>query len=210
MEMIHNIWEWSLTNKEWVYGGIGITAILWVLGFLNVVFKSLTKILFPKSDSTVVNFINNLNSPVYTEQQKSEPNQCKHTPEQRKALTQILFIDDETGFKVINILKKVGWVNTRLIKRINGPDDENILKADICFIDINGVAKDLFPVYEGLGLVGAIRDRHPHKKIVVYSSQQQRDAFNSLWDKADARLPKNADPYEFENLIENFSEEIYC
>ena len=85
-----------------------------------------------------------------------------------------------------------------------------MVKADICFVDINGVAKDLFPAHEGLGLVGAIRDRHPKKKVVVYSSQHQRDAFDSLWDKASARLSKNADPYEFENLIENYSEEIYC
>lgn len=206
MGLFQTALDWVIVNKEWLFGGIGIYLILWPFGFLKIILgffnKNLPSIF---KSTTIVNSFNNLSPSTST-----TSNICKYTPEQRKLLTQILFIDDEASFKVINILKKAGWINTKLVKKVSGPDDDNILKADICFVDINGVAKELFPIHEGLGLVGAIKDRHSSKKVIVYSSQHQRDAFNYLWGKADARLSKNADPYEFENLIENFSEEIYC
>lgn len=209
MEQIQTLFNWSLANKEWVYGGIGVTAII---QFLNIP-KIIMRFFNNKDNQPIINnnnnVTNNFNPLLLDKKSKAESNQLIHTTEERKAKAQILFIDDEASFKVVNILKKAGWVNTRLVRKVTGPDDENILRADICFIDINGVAKELFPFHEGLGLVGAIKDRHRSKKVVVYSSQHQRNAFDKLWDKADARLSKNADPYEFENLIQNFSEEIF-
>jgi hypothetical protein len=203
MEEIYGFWEWVKLNKEWVFGGIGIPALLFILEKFTGMFTYLIKEIWV--------FLKKTASPVPATPVLAQQNiVCAHTPEERKRLTKILFIDDKTDFPVVNILKNSGWKNTRIIKRVTGVDDRNILDADICFVDINGVAKNLFPKDQGLGLVAAIRERHPNKRVVVYSSQTKRDAFDPLWEMAHARLPKNADPYEFENLVEIYSAEIYC
>lgn len=208
-ELFAKIWEWVKNNKEWVFGGIGIPVLLYGLEKFTGMFKdiwvticNIAKKLLTKNETSET-------STAPTEKDK-QPKVCAHTPEERKRLTKILFIDDKTDFKVVSILKNSGWKNTKIIKRVSGVDDTSIANADICFVDINGVAKNLFPKDQGLGLVAAIRERHPNKKVVVYSSQTKRDAFDPLWDSAHARLAKNADPYEFENLVEIYSAEIYC
>ncbi len=202
MDEISAAWAWIKLNKEWVFGGIGIPLLLFILEKFTGMFKYIFK--------GILNLIKQPLTPIQTLHAASQPSVCAHTPEERKRLTKILFIDDKTDFKVVNILKKSGWKNTKIISRVSGIDDQNIIDADICFIDINGVAKNLFPKDQGLGLVAAIRERHPNKKVVVYSSQTKRDVFDPIWENAHAKLPKNADPYEFENLVEIYSAEIYC
>jgi len=178
---------------------LAIAATDYFTGIFRSMFKYLHNLVFKNKDTEQT-------SPKLQSSKKV----CSHTPEQRKALTSILFIDDKTDFKVVSILKRSGWKNTKIVKGVSGVDDKNIVNANICFVDINGVAAELFPEDQGLGLVAAIKDRHPEKKIVVYSSQREGDRFNELWDRADSKLPKDATPYEFENLVERFSEELYC
>jgi len=193
--MVDILKEYIMNNKTWIFSGIGIS----VLSF----FFDIPKYFFPKKETSVTNIINNNLQHPHT----------KHTTpkrtEERKRLTRILFIDDDTSFKVVKILKKSGWVNTKIIKDVTSVDDKPVQDADICFIDIQGVAKNLFKKDQGLGLVGAIVDRYPHKRVVVYSAQTQGNRFNQLLEKAHARLPKNANPYEFQNLVDNLSKEIY-
>jgi hypothetical protein len=129
--------------------------------------------------------------------------------ERRKSLTKILFIDDDTKFKVVNILQKSGWINTTLIKDIHNVDDQKIKDSDIFFVDIQGVGKELACKDEGLGLALILRKKYKNKKIVIYSAETKGDRFHEALTKADSLLAKNAEPYEFQELVEQYSLELY-
>jgi hypothetical protein len=118
-----------------------------------------------------------------------------------KKSTSILFIDDDKTFKIVDILKRMGWVNTKIIKDINSLEDPNLVSADVLFIDIQGVGKLLQFKEEGLGLALAIKKRHPKKKIVIYSAQEDGSRFHEALCEADYSLPKTADPMRFEEVI---------
>ncbi len=190
-------------NKALLFSGIGAVMVTIFWDMIKAFFRNLS------GRGVVVNNIFNSNGTPHEEKTSLPvaPNE-KLDLKKRKRLTNILFIDDETDFKVVKILRRNGWINTKIVKDVKSVNDQAILDADICFVDIQGVAKDLFKKDQGLGLVGGIVDNHPKKKVIVYSAQKQGNRFNALLEKAHARLPKNANPYEFENLVTNFSEEI--
>lgn len=154
----------------------------------------------------IINLNNGINSNVekVTSQADSED-----SIEKRKKLTKILFIDDDLKFKVVNILKKSGWINTYLIKDIDNIDDIKVKDADIFFVDIQGVGKALGCNDEGLGLALTLNKKYPNKKIVIYSAETKGDRFHDALKKADSFLSKNAEPYEFQQLVEQYSKEIY-
>lgn len=128
--------------------------------------------------------------------------------EERKKRTSILFIDDDTKFKVVKILQKAGWVNTTSIKDVKSLDDQIIKNADIFFVDIQGVGLSLQFTEEGLGLALALKNKYPMKKVVIYSAETKGDRFHEALRKADSSLSKNAEPYEFQQLVEQYSAEI--
>lgn len=138
----------------------------------------------------------------------AQPSQNKESailPEPRqmaKADVRILFIDDDTSFKVVKILRQDGWINTKIKADIKSLDESDVLEADVLFIDIQGVGKALGFSDEGLGLVSALLQKHPLKKIVIYSSEQTGDRFHIALRRAHAVLPKTADPYLFITTIE--------
>ena len=127
-----------------------------------------------------------------------------------KKITNILFIDDRV-FGNVDIIKASGWKNTSQIKDASSIDQKEIKESHILFVDIQGVGKKLKFREEGLGLIQALKERYPTKKVIVYSSEDQGkiEAFHPGIDVADARLPKNADPYQYEVLIERFSREVF-
>ena len=125
-----------------------------------------------------------------------------------KIYTRILFIDDEK-FNVVNILKRSGWVNTSSIKDIDDLDSIAIKQANIIFIDINGVGTKLQFKNQGIGLAGAIKDKYPEKRIVIYSAETTGNRFDKILQRVDYSLPKNAEPYEFIQLVEQFAAEIH-
>ncbi|MEQ7800532.1 hypothetical protein ABDJ41_12055 [Pedobacter sp. ASV1-7] len=129
--------------------------------------------------------------------------------ERRKLLTKILFIDDDSKFKVVNILKKAGWIHTKLIKDIDSVDDQQIKDVDIFFVDVQGVGKALECKDEGLGLALILTKKYPKKKIVIYSAETKGDRFHEALRKANSFLAKNAEPYEFQELVEEFSIDLY-
>lgn len=122
-----------------------------------------------------------------------------------KTSKRILFIDDDTKFKVVQILKTTGWTHTKIIKDVKSLDCAEILEADILFVDIQGVGKLLAFADEGLGLADAIKTKYPLKKVIIYSAETKGDRFHKALRTVDSFLAKNADPYEFQQLIENFS-----
>ena len=117
----------------------------------------------------------------------------------------ILFVDDDIKFKVVSILKKDGWTNTRIIKDVNSLEQGEVAGADIFFIDIQGVGKALQFKDEGLGLVVALKKKYPHKKVVIYSAETGLNAFHQAFKVADDQISKDADPYEFVEAVERLS-----
>ena len=127
-----------------------------------------------------------------------------------KQLSKILFIDDKS-FPVIDILKDASWVNTKRIKDAESLDQMEIKEAHILFVDIQGIGKKLKFKDEGLGLVIALKEKYPNKKVIVYSAEDQGQvqAFHKGIDIADNRLSKLADPYQFQVLVEKYSKEAF-
>lgn len=189
--------EFLKENYEWLFGGIGVTALFFVLD--KFVFKNKTKTeKVDKSKNVNKNsFIINNN----LGQQESEVKQ-KNDGKKDKSNLRILFIDDQhTKFKMVSILKKSGWKNTNSVKDITDLDDYKAKEADIIFVDINGVGRTLFKD-EGLGLASALKKKYPVKKIVIYSAETKGDRFHKALREVDDCLSKNAEPYQFINLIE--------
>lgn len=119
-----------------------------------------------------------------------------------QAKTNILFIDDEK-FDIVDSLKNAGWVNTSLVRKIKSLHDKQILAADIIFVDINGVAANLFKD-EGLGLARELKNTYPEKKIIIYSGETNGNRFDPTLKIVDDTLAKNAEPFEFISLVERF------
>lgn len=130
------------------------------------------------------------------------------SPEELKRICRILFIDDGE-FDVPNILTNSGWKNTKKEDDVESLDSLEILEADIIFVDIAGVGREMRFSDEGLGLISALKKKYPHKKVVVYSAQRRGDRFHKGLSDADARLAKNADPFQFERLVERFARESF-
>ncbi len=125
-----------------------------------------------------------------------------------KSICRVLFVDDK-NFSVLNILIKSGWVNTKRIKDVNSLDDVDIREANIIFVDIQGVGNALKFKDEGLGLIVALKNKYPEKRVIVYSAESTGDRFHEGLSVADASLRKNADPYEFQKLVEEFAKEAF-
>ena len=128
--------------------------------------------------------------------------------EDLKKMCRILFIDD-LKFDVPDILINSGWANTKIMIDVESLSCLDIKEANIIFVDISGVGRKLKFSDEGLGLISALKERYPEKKIVVYSAQSRGDRFHKGLSDADARLAKNADPYQFENIVEQFAREAF-
>lgn len=118
-----------------------------------------------------------------------------------KGSVHVLFIDDEK-FDNVDVLRNAGWKNTKSIKDIKAIDSPEVLAADVIFVDINGVGTSLFPKEQGLGVAVQIKSRYSEKCVVVYSAQPQE--LHKALSQVDAILPKNAEPYEYISILENY------
>ena len=151
------------------------------------------------STNVPINITNNINSSTIAQSTVSG----SKSDENMKATTRILFVDDNhTNYKNVSILKKAGWTKTKSVKDITDLDSSFVTEADIIFVDINGVGLELFED-QGLGLASALKKKYPKKKIVIYSAETTGDRFHKALREVDHCLPKNADAYQFMNLIEN-------
>lgn len=120
-----------------------------------------------------------------------------------KGSVHVLFIDDQR-FDNVDVLRNAGWKNTKSIKDIKAIDSPEVLAADVIFVDINGVGTSLFPKEQGLGVAVQIKTRYREKCVVVYSAQPQE--LHKALSQVDAVLPKNAEPYEYISILENYIE----
>lgn len=200
--------DWIISNKEWIFSGIGVLVIGFIFGFLKLTGKRPASEAKPTS-ITITN-TNSMGNSI--EEPKKENNDSAETQSDLnvlKAKTHILFIDDDQKFKVVDILKRNGWMHTRRVSDVTNIDDSCIADSHVLFVDVQGVGKRLQFRDEGLGLALAIKDRHPEKKVVIYSAQTQGERFHEALRKADDFLAKNADPYEFEQLASSMATAVW-
>lgn len=187
-----------MNNYEWMFGGIGVAVIGWII-------TALLKGKYKKSNKTnqTNNNIITINNGNTSHSESKQPPKPQGT--QRKEDYRILFVDDNhTDFKMVSILRKAGWINTKAIKDLTDLDDIKAREASIIFVDINGVGTQMFED-QGLGLAAALKDKYPKKTIILYSAEPTGDRFDKKLKKVDDSLPKNAEPYEFISLIEQYS-----
>lgn len=183
--------NWIIENKEWFFSGAGASLI----GAFLIFFRKKTKHENATNNTnnntnTINNYVNlSIPSPNNTNNAKS----CKSI--------QILFVDDQK-FDIVEVLKKAGWVNTKRIKDVTNVDSIDVKNADVIFVDVNGVGCQLFPKDQGLGLAEAIKKKYPKKYIVLYSAVSHN--FHKALNVVDNILEKNADPYEFINILDNY------
>jgi len=130
--------------------------------------------------------------------------------DQIRGLCKILFIDDKI-FPVVEILKTEGWSKTSRIKDVDSLEQMEVKEAHILIVDIQGVGKKLKFKDEGLGLIIALKEKYPNKKVIVYSAEDQGkiQAFHPGIDAADKRLSKHADPYQFTVAVEGYAREAF-
>lgn len=154
---------------------------------------------------TEVNITNNINGS--NDENSTDEGRPVVELEKRKDLAKILFVDDDTKFKIIKILNKIGW-KTRIIKDVENMDADPVLSSHILFVDIHGVGIKLGFKDEGLGLAHSLKKKYPEKKVVIYSTESTGDRFHEALRSVDSFLSKNAEPFEFQELIEQLSEDI--
>jgi DNA-binding NarL/FixJ family response regulator len=195
--------EWVFANKDWFLSGIGATILGLIYTFITN--KKEVPIIQPQTNQSVI-VTNNL-SPLGSSQETNSLTTVMSLPD-RKSKTKILFIDDDTKFKVVKILTNSGWIHTSIIKDAKTLDEPSIIDAHILFVDVQGVGVAMGFDSEGLGLALALKEKYHQKKIVIYSAETNGDRFHEALRKADSFLPKNADPYEFQKLVEELSSEI--
>lgn len=188
--------EFIKNNYEWLFSGAGIAVILFIV---NHLYKK-NKNGGDQNNSVVIN--NNINP------SEKLPQDEIPSSDKRKSNISILFIDDKhTDFRIVSILKKTGWINTKSVKDVINLDDPKVVEADIIFVDINGVGTTLFKD-EGLGLASALKKKYLDKKIVIYSSNPEGDRSHKALREVDEFLFKDAEPFQFTNLIERFTNEL--
>jgi hypothetical protein len=151
------------------------------------------------SSNIIVNNSNSLNIQASAEHGPAK-SQLRGSVE--KGLVRILFVDDDTRFQVIRMMKGAGWHNVKITKDIKDLNAPEVLEAQIFFVDIQGVGKSLGFADEGLGLSLELKRKYPEKKVVIYSAQTDGDRFHRALNKADGSLSKNAEPYQFIALVE--------
>lgn len=193
--------DWLNQNKEVFFSGLGATLIAF---FLSKIFSDKKSDITPPQNKQEI-IINNANNIQSSVPEGSKLPHAGNTLANRKLLTKILFIDDDTKFKVVKILTNSGWINTSIIKDAKTLDEPIIVDANILFVDVQGVGVAMGFDSEGLGLALALKEKYPSKRIVIYSAESKGDRFHEALRKADSFLPKNADPYEFQKLVEELS-----
>ena len=135
--------------------------------------------------------------------QKSFP---VRTIEQLKNSVEILFIDNEEFNLTKELKEKDGWKRIKCVTDIKSLSQPELKDAHILCVDIQGL------VDEGLGLIAAIHDNYPEKKIIMYSAEAQGpvDAFHPAEGYVDERLKKSANRYQFETALKRLAQEAFC
>ena len=198
MEIITN-------NYEWIFSGIGVLIIGYIITFFLPNKNKNPNIPLINAPSTNTNTNSFVVNNIMGNSSGNDKSSAENTEDRIKGKTKILFIDDNhTEYKMVSILKKSGWINTKSVKDVIDLDDPKVNEADIIFVDINGVGTTMFQD-QGLGLASALKKKYGSKNIILYSAEITGDRFHRALREVDGCLSKNAEPYQFINLIEEFA-----
>ncbi|MBG6110242.1 hypothetical protein H4V97_002472 [Flavobacterium sp. CG_23.5] len=198
MEIIRN-------NYEWIFSGVGVLIIGYIITFFLSHKNQKQEIPIINTPSTNTNTNSFVVNNIMGNTNQIDKSSTENTDDRLKGKTKILFIDDNhTEYKMVSILKKSGWINTKSVKDVIDLDDPKVNEADIIFVDINGVGTTMFQD-QGLGLASALKKKYESKKIILYSAEITGDRFHRALREVDGCLSKNAEPYQFINLIEEFA-----
>ncbi len=117
-----------------------------------------------------------------------------------KNRSHILFIDDQE-FDVVDRIREDGWaVDT--MNDIKSLSDNNIVRANVIFVDYKGVGINLSPKEGGLGLIKALKSAYPKKRMILYSGHTEFSLDELQHRVADDMLPKNSEPFVYIEKIE--------
>lgn len=73
---------------------------------------------------------------------------------------------------------------------------------DIILLDLQGVGLNESPDFQGLGILGHIKQSNPAQIVIAYSAQSQKLSARTLLDLADAVLDKEASYVEYKELVD--------
>lgn len=205
-------------NKEWLFSGAGITILLTTLTIVGGVFAYLAN-RGRKSDGEgsqrqPVEVAQNVTQTVIvgghgaTDSSHAFPAATDTAPDRERVMqtTRILFIDDQTDFPVVKIIRQAGWKSVSIKKDIANFSTAEMKSVDIFFVDIQGVGGALGFSDEGLGLAKALKQHFgKNKKVIIYSAEPRGETFHDAWSVADGRLRKNAQPYEYLQLLDQLT-----
>ena len=114
----------------------------------------------------------------------------------------IVIIDDE-GFDD-EVLKSLGYLDIDIKEKYEKISDyENY---DIIFCDINCIARDLDPTYQGAALAKLIKKTYPSKIVIIFSSKDQSLDFYKFSNDVDDIIPKNLKNAEIAEIIDKYIE----
>ncbi len=204
--------NWITENYEWLFSGIGVIILVVFFDSIKNSMKGIKR-KAGKSIKLIGEFLEKDKNIIEESSQKainvrSGLKISEIELERLKKTTNVLFIDDDPKFKVVNILKTAGWENTTCVTDIDKIDDKVLVNAHIVFVDVQGVGIELNCKDEGLGLALLIKRRFNDKKVVIYSAVTKGERFHEALRVADDFLEKNAEPYEFLQLVEEYSHEL--
>ena len=119
--------------------------------------------------------------------------------------TKVLVIDDE-GYDC-DPLKRAGYVNIKVEYSYTDIRDYEIYDVILC--DINGIAKELNEKYQGAALAKLIKVTYPNKIVIILSAKQQYVDFNEYYKYVDDTIPKNIQPSDLAEKLDEYIKDIY-
>lgn len=205
-------------NKEWLFSGAGITIVVTFLtiigGVLAYLMKTNGKSERESSHPQPPSLAQNVTQTVILGSQGASGGpqtslaETSAAPDRERVMltTRILFIDDQTDFPVIKIIRQAGWKNVSIKKDVANFSTAEMKSVDIFFVDIQGVGKALGFSDEGLGLAKALKLHFgKNKKVIIYSAEPRGETFHDAWSATDGRLRKNAQPYEYLQMLDQLT-----
>lgn len=189
--------DWILNNKDWFLSGIGVTILIFLMKFLSKIFGTNKNDVEDEKVSNVIN--QTVNVTPLTPSTESSKALAKA---RSKGAIHILFIDDKK-VSFIPTMKRAGYSSVKYLKDCDNIHCQQIIDADIIFVDVNGVGINLFSTEQGFGLAKAIKRQFPNKCVVLYSAEPQY--FRKDYNILDSVLPKNSEPYEFTKIIDDWN-----
>ena len=128
-------------NKEWIFSGVGITIILTTLTIVAAIvsyfFKKYKKSNTNNTPKQTQSVSQNVTQNVFVGERKATSGNEQSTEETAPdrdlvmQKTRILFVDDQTDFPVVKIIRQAGWKNVTIKK-----DIVNFSTPEISAIDI--------------------------------------------------------------------------